>query len=299
MADTSTTRYGLVKPGVGDVAGQDLWGDKLNNNFDTIDSALVRTKGFTEPANNAVLPAAARNASYYMRLDTGVQILNLPNVADIYDGWSCFVWTAAALPSGYQTSYVQCEAGKQIYFRDVGSQKFYLIGASEAFRFTWYGSFGTGVWVAECVRQPGEVKIRRYYTGSTSWNSGQTSFTPIGFNAFGYNNVVFDTTNSALTRVPVTGVYQHYYYYQPSASAGGGASGAANIAAYDASGSINTSVYYGYIGLTLGEDTQFMSAIWSSVLKAGDYSGAAYAMGTTSIWYYPANNSGLVKLMSR
>jgi microcystin-dependent protein len=46
MADTVTTKLGLVKPEVG--ASPDSWGNKLNNNMDKIDAAMVRqTKQWT------------------------------------------------------------------------------------------------------------------------------------------------------------------------------------------------------------------------------------------------------------
>lgn len=41
MADTTTTRYGLTKPGNLDAAGAGLWGPKLNTDFDLIDSEIA------------------------------------------------------------------------------------------------------------------------------------------------------------------------------------------------------------------------------------------------------------------
>src|SRR5262245_25634608 len=44
MADTTTTVYGLTKPGNLDPSGSGLWGPKLNTNFDTLDSELARPR---------------------------------------------------------------------------------------------------------------------------------------------------------------------------------------------------------------------------------------------------------------
>lgn len=56
MADTTTLNYAFVKPDVDDPAGENLWGGKLNDNFDNIDAAI---KAVSDVANAAAL--ASRN----------------------------------------------------------------------------------------------------------------------------------------------------------------------------------------------------------------------------------------------
>lgn len=51
MADGVTTNYGLTKPDVNDPAGENLWGQKLNTNFDTIDTTI---KTVSDAANAKV-----------------------------------------------------------------------------------------------------------------------------------------------------------------------------------------------------------------------------------------------------
>jgi len=44
---TTTTHYGLVKPGVNDPVDQDAWGGELNSDMDELDSLLLKTFNFT------------------------------------------------------------------------------------------------------------------------------------------------------------------------------------------------------------------------------------------------------------
>ena len=253
----------------------------------------------TEPPNNYNIPASAPGNSYYMRLDQGVQVFNLPNAADIYDGWSCVVFTTDTLPSGYQTAYVQTQDGNIIWYRIGAATKHYLIGRSEAFRFTWMATWGSpGTWFAQCIRPPGMVTVVRRYTGSGTWNTGNTAAAAMAFNVATGSSAVF-TNGPNSTRVPVTGVWRHYHRLQPGANSGGGVSGSAQIMSCNDDGVADSTLALKYINLTAGEDSEFIEASWISVSPAGSYSTASYSMSTTGIWYYPDNNYSAISLIGR
>lgn len=53
MPDTTTPILGLTKPAVGEAAGIDAWGDKLNANFDAIDNLGKYRHILSQTASNA------------------------------------------------------------------------------------------------------------------------------------------------------------------------------------------------------------------------------------------------------
>lgn len=253
--------------------------------------ATTATNGMTAASNES-------GRLYNMTLDTGVQTLNLPPVSAIPDGYSVVV-RATGLPIGFQTAYVSAEAGKTIVYRDNAAQKFYLIGKSEVFRFTWLS--GLGFWIAECLAQPGQVFLFRYLTGTTSWNSGSTAFTPITFNTNAGDIAVFNVTNQSYTILPVTGVWRNHYQWQPSASAGGGTGGSAGmVVGNPVSGSGSNSMYgQAYDVLTYNEDTVFQLLEWTANWPQGSYSLVLRNSSVTTLWFYPANNACTIELVSR
>lgn len=75
MADANTTRYGLVKPEVG--ASSDVWGSKLNNDFDDVD-VLLGAITTTGTANAYVLTTGLSLAAYV----SGQSFIIKPNFAN-------------------------------------------------------------------------------------------------------------------------------------------------------------------------------------------------------------------------
>ena len=64
MADTTTLNYGLIKPEVGAIVGRDLWGGKLNDNFDDIDTLIkTATDLASAPFNGQLVFPATPNLS--------------------------------------------------------------------------------------------------------------------------------------------------------------------------------------------------------------------------------------------
>jgi hypothetical protein len=88
MADTTTTNYGFTKPSINDPAGDSLWGQKLNANFDSIDAAI---KTASQSGGGSGFPTAfnSKSASYTVVNGdanalftlTGSGTLNLPSAA--------------------------------------------------------------------------------------------------------------------------------------------------------------------------------------------------------------------------
>lgn len=258
----------------------------------------IGMKSPTALANNATISSSNSGQSFSMDLNAGVQVINLPTVASVYDGWSCVVFTSGN-PSGYQTARVSAETGKTVLYSHVDTQHFYLAGRGEAFRFTWMPTFGTGVWFAELIKQPQPFRIARWYGGSGSWNSGTTTTTNIFFNNRSGDFAMFNTANSGLTVLPVTGLYRHLYRYQASCSAGGGVTGAAAMYGSNDTGSADASVYSRYDVLTVGEDTKFMIADWQRYSAAGSNSAAFYYMSQSGVWFYPDNNYMTIDFLGR
>ncbi len=72
MADAQTPFLSLVKPGVGDPAGEDKWGDKLNANFDKIDEFAAGQGVLTEAPTDGK-PYVRQSATWSEALDKGTQ----------------------------------------------------------------------------------------------------------------------------------------------------------------------------------------------------------------------------------
>lgn len=258
----------------------------------------IGMKSPTALANNATISSSNSGQSFSMDLAAGVQVINLPTVASVYDGWSCVVFTSGS-PSGYQTARVSAETGKNVSFSGIDAQHFYLAGRGEAFRFTWLPTLGSGVWLAELIKQPQPFRINRWYAGAGAWNSGSTTQTGIFFNNRAGDFAMFNISGGATTGLPVTGMYRHLYRYQASASAGGGVTGAAAMYGSLDAGTADSGAYSRYDVLTVGEDTKFMIADWTRRSGQGSLSAAYYYMSSTAIWFYPDNNFGTIDFIGR
>ena len=77
MADTTTTKWGLIKPEVGSSA--DTWGGKINDNLDTIDENIFPVIGTVSqsggtPTGALMETGAVGGAGRYWRFANGLQI---------------------------------------------------------------------------------------------------------------------------------------------------------------------------------------------------------------------------------
>lgn len=73
MVDTFTTTLALVKATVNDPAGEDLWGDKLNGNFDKIDAFARDNSGVVEIGD--IVPATVRVGRLFWESDSSRLLL--------------------------------------------------------------------------------------------------------------------------------------------------------------------------------------------------------------------------------
>lgn len=274
------------------VGGQAVW---HGGNFDPNSRQRIMA-GATALANNANIPNTNSGSLYFMDLASGVQIVNLPNVTGLPDGFSCVINTAGD-PSGFQTASVRAEVGRVIRYRGQANRDFFLIGRGETFRFTWV--LGFGLWVAECLEQPQPFTATRTHS-LAAWNSSPTSWSALAATT---NTTVLAATQAQFTgsafQVAATGVYQIGGSVQFSAGAGGGVTGSGFISAGNAGG---VTTAFGFSGqqYNVGTgDSGHLNMRWSEALFPGDVRTPYIIASTAGLYYFLSSTQVSINLLTR
>lgn len=110
---STTTHYGLIKPGVNDPANADLWGGDLNDNMDTIDSTMYAISAASGAPTGSVFPFAGSSAPTGYLLCYG-QAINRTTYATLFG----VIGTAYGTGDGSTTFNLPDLRGRAAFGRD-------------------------------------------------------------------------------------------------------------------------------------------------------------------------------------
>ena len=223
MADSNTTNYNLVKPELD--GSDDTWGEKLNDDLDTIDSTI---KGVSNVAN-AALPKAGGTLTGNLSLGDNVKAqFGASNDLQIYHdgGFSSYIDSGSKdlYIRGDRDLYIQAKSGEASIsaFKD-GSVKLYndnseklattnsginVSGTVAATSFTGDGSALTGI--DALPTQTGHTGKYLGTDGSTAtWNTLDTDANSTTKGLYEHANTIsanysISSGSNALTAGPIT-----------------------------------------------------------------------------------------------
>jgi hypothetical protein len=242
------------------------------------------------------IPHAESGLSYLFAIGAGSQVLPLPAVANVFDGWSCVVRVTGS-PSAFQAAQIQAEAGQTVTYRGFSARSFFLVGSGEMFRLTWLAGMGT--WLAECLAQPTVLPSCSRGNTLAAWNSSPTAWTPlVAFMNSGSVPTHFNIGGNAFM-VASIGIYQIVGIASFSAGAGGGVSGIGYLSAGTGSSS-NAVLGYTYdtydVSTGLGGG---LSIQWSEALNAGNSRTPWFTASTAALYTFLANNQVAINMLER
>lgn len=292
------------------VAGDNRYvSPKTTQSFTGSETDVARTNiassrnyvGGTNATNGMTFSSTESGRFYIMNLSSGVITANLPDVST--DGFTVVV-LINGLASTYGTNNITALGAKNIQYRSYRANTFALIGLGEVFRFTWIGVLG--VWMAECLCQPGRTFIYRSYSGSGNWNSSPTNSNAsiATTQKSGDNSNIFGTAVN-YTRLPAIGTYQTYIQVYVSTLVNSSSVGGSVYMLSCIVDGLSTTSSTGFVNKYLPPynsgalSQEYLELRWTITHNTGEFTGGIYYAQSGSIWYYPDNNVVFTELISR
>ncbi|MEQ8747359.1 hypothetical protein [Pyruvatibacter sp.] len=133
---------------------------------------------YTSRANAFSLIVGHDGGGSLLDLDAPAQTISLPELDDVNNGWTHIIHAIGA-PSGFQTAYVDTAvAADKILYRGTETDRLYLLGGGETFRFTAVELPAKTVWLCEIMQQPApeHLYLRRTRSGGAAWANSTTSW---------------------------------------------------------------------------------------------------------------------------